>query len=107
MAVAPKLEIPGAFGEAASCGPLQLEQLLKVDPGTKRYSLGTGMLPLARAVLANSGFATLVQSELDRLSERYGVTAIGVGLSGMMAAALWRAKRAQATAACQALAGIG
>ena len=27
------------------------EQLVKVDPNTKHYSLGTGMLPLARAVL--------------------------------------------------------
>jgi DNA-binding IclR family transcriptional regulator len=73
---------------------LVLEQLLKVDPATKRYSLGTGMLPLARAVLANSGFANLVQPELDRLSARYGVTAIGleiVGLEHMIVVALSRA----------------
>jgi DNA-binding IclR family transcriptional regulator len=73
---------------------LVLEQLLKVDPATKRYSLGTGMLPLARAVLENSGFANLVQPELDRLSARYGVTAIGleiVGLEHMIVVALSRA----------------
>ena len=34
---------------------------MKVDPATKRHSLGTGILPLARAVLENSGFAKLVQ----------------------------------------------
>jgi DNA-binding IclR family transcriptional regulator len=54
------------------------EQLVRVDPTTKHYSLGTGMLPLARAVLVNSDFASLVQPRLDDLSQRYGVTAIGV-----------------------------
>ena len=52
------------------------EQLVRVDPTTKHYSLGTGMLPLARAVLVNSDFASLVQPRLDDLSKRYGVTAI-------------------------------
>src|SRR3977135_646670 len=51
------------------------EQLVKVDPGTKHYSLGIGMLSLARAVLESGGFSNLVQPELDRLSGRYGVTA--------------------------------
>ncbi len=54
------------------------EQLVRVDPSTKQYSLGTGMLPLARAVLVNSDFASVVQPRLDDLSKRYGVTAIGV-----------------------------
>jgi DNA-binding IclR family transcriptional regulator len=54
------------------------EQLVRVDPTTKHYSLGTGMLPLARAVLVSSDFASLVQPRLDDLSKRYGVTAIGV-----------------------------
>lgn len=71
------------------------EQLVKVDPGTKHYSLGIGMLSLARAVLESGGFSNLVQPELDRLSGRYGVTAIGleiIGLEHMIVVALSRAQ---------------
>jgi DNA-binding IclR family transcriptional regulator len=57
---------------------LVTEDLLRVDPLTKRYSLGTGMLPLARAVLENADFPSLVRPKLDDLSGRYGVMAIGV-----------------------------
>ena len=53
---------------------------MQVDPQTKHYSLGVGMLPLARTVLENSDFPNLVQPQLDDLSRRYGVTAIGVEL---------------------------
>src|SRR3990167_399787 len=35
---------------------LLAEQLVRVDAVTKQYSLGVGMLPLARAVLENSDF---------------------------------------------------
>ena len=59
------------------------EKLVKVNSYSKRYSLDVGMLPLARAVLRNSSFATLVQPELDRLSKRYGLTAIGVEMLGL------------------------
>jgi DNA-binding IclR family transcriptional regulator len=59
---------------------LMAEQLVRVDPLTKQYSLDVGMLPLARAVLQNSDFPTLVRPRLDELSRRYGVTAIGVAL---------------------------
>lgn len=67
------------------------EKLVKVNAHSKRYSLDLGMLPLARAVLQTSSFATLVQPELDRLSKQYGLTAIGVemlGLEHMMVVAL-------------------
>ena len=57
---------------------LVAEDLLQVDPLTKRYRLGVGMLPLARAVLENSDFPNLVRPKLDDLSSRYGVMAIGV-----------------------------
>lgn len=70
------------------------ERLVKVDPLTKRYSLDTGMLPLARAVLERTNFTALVQPELDRLSSMYGLTAIGVELSGpdyMLVVAISRA----------------
>lgn len=53
------------------------EGLIQVD-GNKRYSLGTGMLSLARSVIQRSGFATQVQPVLDRLARDWGVTTIGV-----------------------------
>jgi DNA-binding IclR family transcriptional regulator len=57
---------------------LVAEDLLQVDPQTKRYRLGVGMLPLARAVLENADFPSLVRPKLDDISSRYGVMAIGV-----------------------------
>ena len=57
---------------------LVAEDLLQVDPQTKRYRLGVGMLPLARAVLENGDFPSLVRPKRDDLSSRYGVMAIGV-----------------------------
>jgi DNA-binding IclR family transcriptional regulator len=74
---------------------LVAEQLLKVDPVTKQYGLGIGLLPLARAAVEHSGFSATVQPELRRLSSRYGVTAIGielVGLEHMIVVALSRAR---------------
>lgn len=61
---------------------LVAEDLVKVD-ATKRYSLGAGMLALARSVIEGRGFAVAVQPVLDRLSRNAGVTAIGVELSGL------------------------
>ncbi len=57
------------------------EDLVRVDPGTKRYSLGSGMISLARSVLQGSSFAQLVQPALDRLASQYGVTAMGVEIT--------------------------
>jgi DNA-binding IclR family transcriptional regulator len=57
---------------------LVAEDLLQAEPLTKRYRLGVGMLPLARAVLENSDFPNLARPKLDDLSNRYGVMAIGV-----------------------------
>ncbi len=74
---------------------LVVERLVKVDPATKRYSLGVGMLPLARAVLETASFPNLVQPELDRVSALHGVTAVGVelvGLEHMIVVALSRAR---------------
>jgi len=74
---------------------LAAEQLVRVDPVTKQYSLGVGMLPLARAVLEQSDFPNLVRPQLDDLSKRYGVTAIGVALPDldhMVVVALARAQ---------------
>jgi DNA-binding IclR family transcriptional regulator len=58
------------------------EELVKVD-ATKRYSLGGGMLALARSVIEGSGFAAAVQPVLDRLSRTWSVTAIGVEVGGL------------------------
>jgi DNA-binding IclR family transcriptional regulator len=74
---------------------LAAEQLVRVDTVTKQYSLGVGMLPLARAVLEQSDFPNLVRPLLDDLSKRYGVTAIGVelpDLDHMVVVALARAQ---------------
>jgi NAD(P)-dependent dehydrogenase (short-subunit alcohol dehydrogenase family) len=74
---------------------LVAEQLVRVDPLTRQYSLGVGMLPLARAVLENGDFPALVRPRLDELSGRYGVTAIGVALPDldhMVVVALARAQ---------------
>ncbi|WP_119420867.1 IclR family transcriptional regulator [Desertibaculum subflavum] len=59
---------------------LAAEQLVHVDAVSKQYGLGVGMLPLARAVLESGDFPSLVRPKLDALSQRYGVTAIGVEL---------------------------
>ena len=55
---------------------LLAEQLLRFDPQTRRYTLGIGLLPLARAALEHSSFPDLVRPKLDTLSRNYPVTAI-------------------------------
>lgn len=74
---------------------LVADQLVRVNPLTKQYSLGVGMLPLARAVLEYGDFPSLVRPKLDDLSSRYGVMAIGVelpDLDHMFVVALARAQ---------------
>jgi DNA-binding IclR family transcriptional regulator len=70
------------------------EELVKVD-AAKRYSLGGGLLALARTTLRGDDFPTHVQHHLDELSLRYGVTAIGLelpNLEHMIVVALSRAQ---------------
>ncbi|MFN3438706.1 MAG: IclR family transcriptional regulator [Acidovorax sp.] len=57
---------------------LVAEELVHVDPASKRYSLAGGMIALARSVLAGSGFAQLAQSALDKIASTFSVTAMGV-----------------------------
>jgi DNA-binding IclR family transcriptional regulator len=74
---------------------LVAEKLLQVDSETKLYRLGAGMLPLARAVLDNGDFPSLVRPKLEDLSGRHGLTAIGVEvpeLDHMIVVALARAQ---------------
>lgn len=54
------------------------EKLVAFDSETKHYRLGAGMVTLARSALEANAFPVLVQSVLDRLSTKWGVTAIGV-----------------------------
>lgn len=59
------------------------EGLVKVDASSKRYSLGVGMLALARNVLETSPFPSLVQPVLDKLAQEDNITAIGVEITGL------------------------
>ena len=54
------------------------EELVMVDPASKRYVLGSGMISLARSVLEGGGFSQVAQPALDRLAATRGVTAMGV-----------------------------
>lgn len=57
------------------------EKLLSFDRSSKHYRLGAGMLTLARSAIESNAFPLLVQPALDRLSTKWGVTAIGVDVS--------------------------
>ncbi|MDK3016828.1 IclR family transcriptional regulator [Pseudodonghicola flavimaris] len=61
---------------------LQDEGMVDFDSRTKRYSIGIGILPLARAALQKNAFSALIQPMLTDLSARFGVTAIATQLSG-------------------------
>lgn len=61
---------------------LAAEELVGIDPETKRYGLASGVLSLARGMLRRDPFAHLAQPVLDDLSTRHGVTAIGVDAGG-------------------------
>jgi DNA-binding IclR family transcriptional regulator len=59
------------------------EGLVKVEAGTKQYTLGVGMLALARNVIERNPFPSLVQPVLDKIAAQWGVTAIGVEVNGV------------------------
>ncbi|MGE4243634.1 IclR family transcriptional regulator [Ramlibacter sp.] len=59
------------------------EELVRVDPETKRYTMGVGMLPLARSVLERLGFPNVVQPMIDDLAAKWHVTVLGVELHGL------------------------
>lgn len=73
------------------------EELVILDPASKRYSLGPGILTVARYALRRNGFADVVQPTLDRLSHDYNVTAVGIqvlGLDHMVVVAISRSAQA-------------
>jgi DNA-binding IclR family transcriptional regulator len=72
---------------------LVAEDLVTVDPATKKYGAAAGLVALARSVLRQHTFAAVVQPELEELAQRYGATTIGVeaaGLDHMIVVALAR-----------------
>ena len=62
---------------------LVAEELVAFDPNTKRYALEAGVLTLARQWLRRNQFANLAQPVLDRLSQQFGVTMLGVQIFGL------------------------
>jgi len=60
---------------------LQDEGLVDFDSSTKRYTIGIGILPLARSALQRNTFSTLIQPKLSALSEKFDVTSIATQLA--------------------------
>ena len=74
---------------------LAYEDLVVFDPNTKHYSLGIGILGIARNMLSRSGFVQAAQGYLETIAATFDVTAIGVELDNrnhMVVAALARSK---------------
>ncbi|PTU30473.1 transcriptional regulator [Stenotrophobium rhamnosiphilum] len=62
---------------------LVAEDFVSFDANTKLYTLNVGLLTLARQWLSQNRFADIAQSALDRIAREYGVTAMGVQVSGL------------------------
>jgi DNA-binding IclR family transcriptional regulator len=62
---------------------LVAEEFVAFDPDTKRYSLEAGVLTLARHWLKRNQFTDLAQPALDRISQRFDVTMLGVHIVGL------------------------
>lgn len=62
---------------------LVAEELVAFDADTKRYSLEAGVLTLARHWLRRNRFNDLAQPALDRISQAFDVTALGVHIVGL------------------------
>jgi DNA-binding IclR family transcriptional regulator len=62
---------------------LVAEEFVAFDPDTKRYALDAGVLTLARHWLRRNRFNDLAQPVLDRISQAFDVTALGVHIVGL------------------------
>ena len=62
---------------------LVAEEFVSFDPDTKRYSLEAGVLTLARHWLRRNRFNDLAQAVLDRISQAFDVTMLGVQIVGL------------------------
>lgn len=56
------------------------EGIVVVDPESKRYGIGVGILPIARNAIQRNTVATLAEPRLLALSSEFGVTAIATQL---------------------------
>lgn len=59
------------------------EELVCFHPETKRYSLEAGVLTLARHWLRHNQFTDIAQPVLDRISQDFDVTVLGVQIVGL------------------------
>ena len=62
---------------------LVAEEFVSFEPDTKRYSLEAGVLTLARQWLRRNQFTDLAQPVLDRISQSFDVTMLGVHIMGL------------------------
>ncbi len=62
---------------------LVTEEFVAFDPDTKRYALEAGVLTLARQWLRRNQFTDMAQPAMDRLSQRFDVTVLGVQIVGL------------------------
>jgi DNA-binding IclR family transcriptional regulator len=62
---------------------LVAEEFVAFDADTKRYSLEAGVLTLARGWLRRNEFTDLAQPALDRISQAFDVTMLGVHIVGV------------------------
>ncbi len=62
---------------------LVTEELVAFDPDTKRYSLEAGVLTLARHWLRRNDFTDVAQPVLDRISQNFEVSMLGVQIVGL------------------------
>lgn len=59
------------------------EEFVSLDADTKRYSLEAGVLTLARHWLRRNQFTDIAQPALDRISQSFDVTTLGVHIVGL------------------------
>jgi DNA-binding IclR family transcriptional regulator len=62
---------------------LVAEELVALEPDTKRYSLEAGVLTLARHWLRRNQFTDIAQPALDRISQSFDITTLGVHIVGL------------------------
>lgn len=60
---------------------LVAENLVRQEQGSKRYTLASGMVSLARSALELAGFASVARPVLEQVAARWGITAMGVELT--------------------------
>lgn len=59
------------------------EEFVKFNADTKRYSLEAGVLTIARHWLRKNRFTDLAQQEINRISDQFDVTVLGVNVVGL------------------------